>query len=156
MLSVGNQALGAEIVRLRDALGWQQIDLARALGYKEASSVSLWESGERGISAKNLSRIAVVLKVNVKHLRSFGTPYDPTASRRTKRQREAATKGRRPHADEPGAGSIVGQQQGDAAKMREFVYEWFSRLSAKDQVDLVQQWVAPKVTHPKTKAGGES
>lgn len=53
--------MGARIRAAREEAGMSQSELAEVLGFQSATAVSLIESGERGVSAALLPRVAEVL-----------------------------------------------------------------------------------------------
>lgn len=84
-------ALGAEIRRLRAAHlpRLRQRDLATAIGHKDPAQVNRIEQGRVAPDLTTLRKIAAALGVKPDHFATFGGAYDPTAPRRTKRQRAA-------------------------------------------------------------------
>lgn len=61
-----NETIGKNIRMAREEAGLSQLDLAKALGFESATAVSLIESGERKISAENLSVLARTLHRDMK------------------------------------------------------------------------------------------
>jgi transcriptional regulator with XRE-family HTH domain len=61
-----NETIGKNIRIAREEAGLSQLDLAKALGFESATAVSLIESGERKISAENLSVLARTLHRDMK------------------------------------------------------------------------------------------
>ena len=61
-----NETIGKNIRIAREEAGLSQLDLSKALGFESATAVSLIESGERKISAENLSVLERTLNRDIK------------------------------------------------------------------------------------------
>lgn len=59
--------IGSRIKNARESLNISQSKLATDLGFQSATAISLIESGERGITAPLLQRIAEILKRDIKY-----------------------------------------------------------------------------------------
>lgn len=59
--------IGAKLRELRKQHGMAQIELAKNIGKKSAAYIAFIESGERNITATDLSRIAFHLKVRLSY-----------------------------------------------------------------------------------------
>ncbi|MCW1888282.1 MAG: helix-turn-helix domain-containing protein [Candidatus Moranbacteria bacterium] len=59
------EEIGKRIRRAREKAGYSQLGLAKQLGFKTATAISLIESGERNITADNLDIIAKVLHCDI-------------------------------------------------------------------------------------------
>lgn len=56
------------IRELRQAAGMTQAELARGLGYKSSSAVTMWETGDRRPASTDLPRIAELLGCTIDQL----------------------------------------------------------------------------------------
>ena len=63
--------INCQIKQIRKKAGFTQEELAKAIGLKAASSVSMWETGERYPRIDVLFRIAMALNCSVDELYEF-------------------------------------------------------------------------------------
>ena len=54
-------AIGANILRAREALGWSQAELAKRMGYKSRTSIHKIEAGKSDIPQSKIAEFAYVL-----------------------------------------------------------------------------------------------
>lgn len=65
-INTKNETIGKNIRIAREEAGLSQFDLAKTLGFESATAISLIESGERKISAENISVLARTLHRDLK------------------------------------------------------------------------------------------
>jgi len=77
--------------------------------------VSVWENDERRPARENMARLAAVLGVAPEHLHQFAAPYDPTAPRRTRRQRALVEEAAKPteQRSKPGPDVFISHSHSD-------------------------------------------
>ncbi|TAK05675.1 XRE family transcriptional regulator [Patescibacteria group bacterium] len=88
------KTIGQRIRAAREAAGYSQLDLAKALDFETATAISLIENDQRGVTAENLGRIASILKIDVDSLLGKDTKMDVIVALRaekniSKQDREA-------------------------------------------------------------------
>jgi transcriptional regulator with XRE-family HTH domain len=61
----GTPNFGAKILQARTECGLSQKELAKEIGFDSATAISLMESGQRGVSAKIINRIAYITNLPI-------------------------------------------------------------------------------------------
>ena len=92
-------AIASRINEILSRKGWNQADLAKAMGKKEAE-ISKWLSGSHNFTISTIARIETVLEediISVKKYRKQVSGYEqmPAARRRWLSDREAGKNGKR-------------------------------------------------------------
>ena len=60
--------IGSKIKGLREKSGFSQGDLAKKLGYKSATAISLIENGDRSIKSKDVMKLISILDTDFNYL----------------------------------------------------------------------------------------